>query len=106
MRIDYVFRAKLMPKDLPSLLSNTHSEVLGLLGPIIITQPNFVIAGARNLHVLPNRGARLVGARGDGIPLALSTLRPFRRNPRAVDSPTGRFRRRQFKPGRIRDGLV
>src|ERR1044072_8929293 len=78
VRIDHVFRAKLMSKHFGAVLRNRDCEVLSSPRPISVTNPQPVFAATWNLEILIQHGARLISARGRGVPFALTTLRPLR----------------------------
>src|SRR6266852_3475647 len=101
MRIDYVPGPELMSKHFSSILSNSRIEVLGLVGKVGITYPDFVFAGSRNFEILINRCPRFVRRGGDRIPLALTALRPLGGNAWPANRPSRSFGCRQFQIGRI-----
>src|SRR6185295_11710250 len=77
MRIDNVIRAKLMPENFGAILCDRDGEVLSLLCPVSVTHPERVLTIARDLEILIQRRAILVGARSGRVPFTLTALRPL-----------------------------
>src|SRR6185369_4257525 len=72
VRIDHVFRAKLVSKHFRAVLVDYYSEVFTSPRPVSVTNPQPVFAATWNLQILIQRGARLIRARRGGVPLALA----------------------------------
>src|SRR5215217_3612509 len=77
MRIGHVFRTKLVPKHFSAVLRDRGREVFSSPRPVSVTNPQPVFAATWNLQILIQSGACLIGARGGGVPFALTALRPF-----------------------------
>src|SRR5258705_848607 len=98
MRIDDVFHAELVTKYLAPVLIKTHDKVLALVGPVSVANPQHILTRAWHFNVLIDSCFCFVCTRGRRVPLTLTSLRPFGRHSRAIDTSARSFCARQVEP--------
>src|ERR1051326_4463102 len=91
VRVDDILRAKPVTKNFGPVLRDRQREVLSLVGPISVTNPQHVLSRARHFQVLIDRRMRLIGTRRRGVPLTLAPLRPLGGNAWSIHAPTRSF---------------
>src|ERR1051326_2628123 len=101
VRVDDILRAKLVTKNFGPVLRDRYREVLSLVGPISVTNPQHVRARARHFQIPIDRRSGFVSTRRRGVPFTLTALRPFSRNTWSVDPPAGSFCAGKLSVGRI-----
>src|ERR1044072_7372832 len=72
MRIEHIFRAKLVPEDFSAILRDRDREVLTSLGPVSVTNPKRIRAAARDLEILIQSRTLFVSTRRRGVPFTLA----------------------------------
>src|SRR5688572_18478155 len=97
IRIDDVAFAKLSQKRLPAILRDGDREVLVFPGPISVTNPEPVFAGAWDFKILIDCRLRFVSTGRCCVPLTLPTLSPLRGHAWTIHSPPRRLCARQVQ---------
>ena len=87
MRVNYILRAKLMTKHFAVVLVDAQNKVLSLIGPVGVTHPNLVTAGAWYFQILIKLSRCFIKTGSRGIPFAFAALRPLGRDAGTIDAP-------------------